>query len=113
MFVKFPVAESIARSWALLDISPFVSPMTETDTMLVDTVFVISISERVSVPETDSPALVSGNTAKALSPVVTVMSGESLVPLIVIVSVVLVSAPCSSVVVVVNVSVRFSPTARA
>ena len=113
MFVKLPVAESIARSWALLDISPVVCPPVETDTMLVDTVFVISISERVSVPEVERPALVSGNISSALSPDPTDITGVSLVPLIVIVRVVLPSAPCSSVVVVVNVSVRVSPDARA
>ena len=104
VLVKLPVAESIPRSWALLGINPVVSPPTETDMMFVDTVLVMSTSERVSVPEVERPALVSGNTTKALSPGPMEITGASFVPFIVMVKVVLFVAPCSSVVVVVNVS---------
>ena len=64
----------------------------------------MSISVSVSVPEVDKPALVSGIVAVIVSLPITEITGTSFVPFIVIVRVVLLVAPFTSVVVVVNVS---------
>ena len=77
----------MSRSSALVDVSPVVTPLATTDSTDVDTVLLVSTSVRVSVPVVDRGVSVSRIPAVSLSPLPTVMSGASFVPIIVIVTV--------------------------
>ena len=64
-----------------------VAPALTTDTTEVETVLVVSRSVTDSVPEVLSPALVSVNALASLLPAPSVISGASLVPVMVMVTV--------------------------
>ena len=75
---------------------PFVSPMVLSPTTLALTVSVMSASERVSVPELVRPASTSLRVAVSELPAPTVMRGNSLVPVRVTATVVVVAAAASA-----------------
>ena len=84
---------SMERSVALSAARPLVAPLATTDTTLAVTLSVRSTSTTDRVPLVATVALVSLMSAASLSDTPTVMTGVSLAPVIVTVSVALLVAP--------------------
>ena len=96
-----PFTENIARSAALSDGSPAVTPLAATETTRTVTVSVSSTSPTLRVPLAASAASVSVSVSAVLSPPAIVIAGASFTPVMVIVTGRVAMPPLASVTVMV------------